>query len=184
LGSVVLSVGFVSHFLHGLGRDHSHLDLLVSRSRDLLSDREKNTVTASVSHDDLLLGNERRPLVDNSRLLVMLMSGLVLDLHSGIHSQRSSESFTRRDCLHLSLGHECSIQIYTGLSHEKRKRRGVDGGSSEEGRGGLRWHRFMHELRLQSDNADRDFVIGAVRRDGAGLRDDEFSSESLRVHCS
>ncbi|GMS96572.1 hypothetical protein PENTCL1PPCAC_18747, partial [Pristionchus entomophagus] len=68
LGLVILSIHLLCHLLNSLGRDHLHLQLLIGRSRNLLSDREKNRITTRIFHDDLLLGYGRRPLIDQTRL--------------------------------------------------------------------------------------------------------------------
>ncbi|GMS87376.1 hypothetical protein PENTCL1PPCAC_9551, partial [Pristionchus entomophagus] len=68
LGLDILSIHLLRHILNILGRDHRHLDLLVGRSRNPFSDLEKNCITTSILHDDLLLGYGRRPLIDQTRL--------------------------------------------------------------------------------------------------------------------
>ncbi|GMR49042.1 hypothetical protein PMAYCL1PPCAC_19237, partial [Pristionchus mayeri] len=184
LGSVVLSVSLLSDLLDRFGRDHLHLEINYCRSRNLFSDSEQHSVSTGVLDDDLLFGDRRRGLVDESALQVILMCGFVVDLHSRIHSERGGETLTRRDCLDLRLGYECSIQVDAGLSHQKRKGRGVDGGSCEEGGGILSRHLQLQSCRHQFIVEITHLVVSSVRGNRAGTSDVELGGESLRVHCS
>ncbi|GMS96574.1 hypothetical protein PENTCL1PPCAC_18749, partial [Pristionchus entomophagus] len=47
---------------------YEYLDLLIGRSWNLLSDREKYSITTRILHDDLLFGHGRRPLIDQTSL--------------------------------------------------------------------------------------------------------------------